>query len=89
VHPGGGGLAEKLQRRTRPAGRSPAQPAYRNDGLLTAIIQAGNTTDGYSSVLAAAWPAAPITPPISAANSPGPGAHCAAMPAASKMLRPG
>ena len=26
---------------------------YRNDGLLTAIVEAGNTTDGYTSVLAA------------------------------------
>lgn len=26
---------------------------YRNDGLLTAVIEAGNATDGYVSVLAA------------------------------------
>jgi hypothetical protein len=45
-------------------GRSPIQPTYRNDGLLTAIIEAGSATDGYSSVLAAAWSAASITPPF-------------------------
>ena len=26
---------------------------YRNDGLLTAVVEAGNATDGYTSVLAA------------------------------------
>ena len=26
---------------------------YRNDGLLTAVVEAGNATDGYASVLAA------------------------------------